>query len=92
MRNLSQEEEILRDELVQALERSGGGAAVNARDVKWHIIGELTQRLNWESEWAEEELLEFIQWDEVVQAQLRKYWSSVTLSNGSVWWYRKEED
>ena len=92
MRGLSQEEEVLRGELMQALGKAGGGTAVNAEDIKWHIIGEITSRLNWKSEWAEEELLEFIQWNELVQAQLRKYWSSVTLSNGSVWWYRNEED
>lgn len=92
MKGLSQEEEVLKGELMQALAKAGGGTAVNAKDVKWHIIGEICERLNYESEWAVNELEAFIRWDELVQVQLRKYWSSVTLSNGSVWWYRNEED
>lgn len=40
MDGLSQEEEVLRGELMQALEQSGGGIAVNAKDVKWRIIGD----------------------------------------------------
>lgn len=92
MKGLNPEEQLLRDELMQALGKAGGGTAVNAKEVKWHIIMELTSRLNRESEWAVDELEGYIRWDEVVQAQLQKYWSSVTLSNGSVWWYRNEED
>lgn len=93
MKGLSPEEQVLRDELIQALGKAGGGTAVSAKEVKWHIIMELTSRLNRESEWTEEDELEkYIRWDDLVEAQLRKYWSSVTLSNGNVWWYRNEED
>lgn len=93
MSGLSKEEEVLKGELMQALRKAGGGTAVHAKEVKWHIIMELTSRLNRESEWTEEDELEkYIRWDDLVEAQLRKYWSSVTLSNGNVWWYRNEED
>ena len=87
---LSPEEETLRGELLGALRQVGGGLAISDSHVKRHIIGELHERIGYDSEWILDELEAFIRWDDVVRDQLERRWSSVTLSNGSVWWYRNE--